>query len=210
MANSYADNEIGLINMCLLSIGDSALPTTLNPSTLTEGTDAAIARDIIAKVSRQVQKRGWWFNMDYSATMYRDENGEIIIDRDTIIRLNFASSYSSNNYTLRSGGTPQVTKVYDLFKHSTLLESDIVVDVVYNVSYEDLPSACYDYIGSRAANKFQKQVLGAVDLSANNMEEEVQALHDLEREQLQYINRNLMSPRVTFRSVNPTRGWKGA
>jgi len=210
MANSYADNEIGLINMCLLSIGDSALPTTLSTSSLTEGTDAAIARDIIAKVSRQVQKRGWWFNTDYSATLTRDINGEIIIDRDTIIRLNFASAASSNNYTLRSGGVPQETKVYDLFKHTTVLESDINCDVIYNVGYEDLPSACYDYIGARASARFQKQVLGAVDLSANNVEEEAQALHDLEREQAQYINRNFMSPRVTFRSVNPTRGWKGA
>jgi len=214
MANLYSNDQIGLINMCLLSIGESPIPDTADVTTLGDGTDASIARDVVEKVSKNVQAQGWYFNTDYLATLTPDATENKIIIPDSVLRLDFSGTTARDSLTLIvadiDGVGTRGRVVWDIFKHTDIFTEEIRADVIVNVPYAELPMLCYEYIGARASRQFQQQVLGATDLSQNNLLLEQEAKTAFEREQLQYINRNMMSARISMRLANPGRFWRGA
>ena len=128
-----------------------------------------------------VLNKGWFFNIDYDMTLVPDSGGFITLP-PSVLRMDS----QSKQYILRNG------KVYDTYSHSFIITQPIEVDLIYYVEIEELPVSAYFYIGARAARKFQEKVIGDIDMTKITLQEEVDALSDLQREDLQYSKYTLI------------------
>ena len=96
-------------------------------------------------------------------------------------------------------------RLYDLVNQTYLFSDVVVADVIWSVSYEDLPLNAYSYIALRSARQFQETVVGSGDLYTFTTNAEFEALANFQREHLQYSDYNMIPERTKGR-VNPYWG----
>jgi len=194
----YANNKLGMVNQCLLAIGEIPLAEGTVLDNLQPGTDGAIARDIVAKTMLNVQSRGWFFNTDRDYRLYPDNDGFISVPPN-LLRLDTGRYEGRQQYILRGN------RVYDMVNQSYMFTGYIETDVVWSESYESLPLNAYSYIALRSARQFQETVVGSGDLYTYTVNAEQEALGNFQREQLQYSDYNMIPGRVSGR-YNPNWG----
>jgi len=189
-------NKLGIVNRCLQAIGEAPLPLGTIPSEFPLGSDTQVAASIVDDTWIEVQNRGWWFNTEEAFKLSPDSNGFISLP-PTVLRID------SGRYL------PYIKKngmVYNKDTHSFIFESPINLDLVWAVSYSDLPIAAYEYIACRASRKFQQKVIGSANETQFLQQEEVDALVNMQRENAQYLDSSLIETQVSRRWANPIRG----
>lgn len=134
--------------------------------------DVATARAVLSEVSRAVQKSGWKFNREADYPLVRDIDGNIPVPAN-VMKLKAAEEYRDRKITTRG------TRLYDLKNHTYVFTEDLKVDVVFLLSFEELPEAARHYITVRAARVFQTRVLGSETLQKFHEDDEGMALIDL-------------------------------
>lgn len=189
----YSKTKLNMINKCLLAIGETPYPEgTLIPS-LALGTDGETASRIVAETMIEVQSIGWYFNLDYNFKLYKDVY-DVIALPPNVIRVD---SNKDNRYIEKNG------KMYDLEKQSYIIDPVYIeADVIWLADYPTLPPEAYEYIGARAARKFQQYVVGAPDLTQTTTASEQDAFVRLQRRQLQTQAYNIQNSRVSTRASN--------
>lgn len=195
----FARNKLGMVNQCLLAIGEVPLAEGTVLEDLQEGTDGAIARDIVASTVLDIMSQGWFFNTDTDYKLYPDIGGFITVP-PTFIRIDAGAKEIRGRYVLRG------LRVYDRQEQTFLFASYITVKAVYAVAYEEIPLSAYRYIAIRAARQFQETVVGSGTLYQFTVNAENEALANMQREHLQYEDYNLLSKRVATSYTNPTWG----
>ena len=195
----YANNKLGMVNQCLLAIGEVPLADGTVLADLQPGTDGAIARDIVASVVINIMSHGWFFNTDTAFKLYADTDGFITVPPN-FIRIDGGHYNTRGRFILRG------TRLYDREKQTFKMDTYVVVDTVYTVSYEDMPQSAYRYMALRAARQFQETVVGSDTLYRFTVNAEQEALSNMQREDLQYMDVNLLSKRVATAYTNPTWG----
>lgn len=190
-------NKLGLVNRCLQAIGEAPLPLGTIPSEFPLGSDTQVAASIVDDVWIEMQNKGWWFNTDYNFKLYPDSSGFISFP-ETVLRID-GGRYQS--LVKREG------MLYDKKEQTFIFKEPKEVNVIWAISYSDLPVAAYEYIASRAARKFQQKVIGNPEQIQMLMQEETEALVDLQRENAQYLDNNLIETQVSNRWANPIKGW---
>lgn len=191
----YASNKLGLVNMCLLAIGEKPLPEGTLLEELQAGTDGAIAKDIVPQVLQEVCSRGWFFNTDYNYKFIPDSNGYIVAPPN-LLRIDVGRTVNRQNVIIKNN------KFYDRTTQSYIFSEPVYADAYWLVDYEDLPVAAYEYIGLRSARKFQQTVIGSTSLAQYTAIDEQEALINMKREHARYQDYNMLS-RVVRRNVNP-------
>lgn len=194
----YASNKLGMVNQCLLAIGEIPLAEGTVLESLQAGTDGAIARDIVGKTMLNVQSRGWFFNTDIDFSLYPDNDGFISVP-PSLLRLDVGRTKNRQQIILKGN------RLYDLVKQTYIFTEVVVADVIWSISYEDLPLNAYSYIALRSARQFQETVVGSGDLYTFTTNAEVEALANFQREHLQYSDYNMIPERTKGR-VNPYWG----
>jgi hypothetical protein len=189
-------NKLGLVNRCLQAIGEAPLPKGSIPSEFNLGSDAQVASSIVDDVWLEVQNKGWWFNVQKAFKLFPDSQGFIAFP-ETVIRID-GGRYQS---LVKKQGL-----LYDTKKQSFIFEEPIEVDLVWAVSYSDLPIGAYEYIASKASRKFQQKVIGNPEQVQMLLMEEQESLADLQRENAQYLDQSLIERQVSYRWMNPIRG----
>jgi hypothetical protein len=189
-------NKLGIVNRCLQAIGEAPLPLGIIPSEFPLGSDAQVAASIVDDVWIEVQNRGWWFNTENNFKLFPDSSGFISFPT-TVLRID-GGRYQ--NFIKREG------MLYDKEEQTFIFEEPVSIDLVWAVSYSDLPVAAYEYIASRAARKFQQKVIGNPDHHTMLMQEEQDALIQMQRENAQYLDASLIETQVSYRWTNPLRG----
>lgn len=189
----YSKTKLNMINKCLLAIGETPYPEgTLIPS-LALGTDGETASRIVEETMIEVQSIGWYFNLDYNFKLYKDVENVIALPPN-VIRVD---THRDNRYIEKNG------KIYDMEKQTYIIEPTYIeTDIVWLVDYPVLPPEAYEYIGARAARKFQQYVVGAPDLTQTTSISEQDAFVRLQRRQLQTQAYNVQNSRVSTRSSN--------
>jgi hypothetical protein len=175
----YKQTEIDLINRCLEAIGETPLEDDTLLSFIQRGTDVDVARTMVNRTLTEVLKKGWYFNTDYNLKLVPDNGGFITLP-DNVLRVDFGNTEFKHEYTIRNN------KVYDMVLHTFLIGKTIEADMVYYVPIEELPISAYEYIGARAARKFQEKVIGDLEMNNITMKDELDTHTELMREQLQY------------------------
>lgn len=195
----YANNKLGMVNQCLLAIGEVPLADGTVLENLQPGTDGAIARDIVASTVVDIMSQGWFFNTDTEFKLHPDVDGFITVPPN-VIRIDGGYYNERGRYILRGH------RVYDTKEHQYKFDSYITVDIVYIIAYENMPQSAYRYMALRAARQFQETVVGSGVLYQFTVNAEAEALANMQREHLQYTDYNVLSKRVALAYTNPRWG----
>lgn len=189
---TWSKSKLGMINDCMLSIGDVPFPEGTLISSLLLGTDGDTARRLVESTMIEVQSRGWYFNTDYDFKLVPDDEGFISVPPN-VLKLDFGRSPTPHRYIKRNG------RVYDMLNKTYQISNTLYPDIVWLVDYGELPPEAYEYISLRAARKFQQKVIGSTELANFTMLDEQDALTHLQRLQLQIQDYNLQDSRVSTR-----------
>ena len=166
-----ATTKLEAINTMLSAIGESPV------NSLTSGlVDAEQAETILNSVNREVQSMGWSFNTDLKRQFVPDANKQIQIPSN-ILRIDMAQDKTDKLELVQRG-----TKLYNRASSSFFMDDDItqvLMNAVVLLDFEDLPEAARRYITIRAARIFQDRVVSSNDLHIYQERDELMALVEL-------------------------------
>ena len=150
------DTELSAVNSILGAIGQSPV-TTLGTSSVDNDVEAydnpevSFVYNILRDANVDIQNEGWHFNTERHVKYTPDSVTNEILIGSNILRLDVSKGWTHRQYDVikRDG------KLYDKYDHTfdwSELDTDgIDLDVVYLVSFENLPSAFQRYIVYRAS-----------------------------------------------------------
>ena len=163
--------KLEAINTMLSAIGESPV------NSLTSGlVDAEQAETILNSVNREVQSMCWSFNTDLKRQFVPDTNKQIQIPSN-ILRIDMAQDKTDKLELVQRG-----TKLYNRASSSFFMDDDItqvLMNAVVLLDFEDLPEAARRYITIRAARIFQDRVVSSNDLHIYQERDELMALVEL-------------------------------
>lgn len=140
--------ELEAVNAMLDTIGESPVSDLDTVTSI----DVAKARDMLRAFSREIQSKGWWFNVDEEFEFTLDTDGRCAPPTPI---LSLRPSRGGSRLTLRS------KRVWDIDNKTDTFDTAPVCDVVWFFDYEDLPETARRYIAIRAGRVFQTSVLGS-------------------------------------------------
>jgi len=148
-------DELEALNMLLRAIGSSPVN-----SLRTGHPDAANARATLNRIRRRVQRRGWWYNIDYNVTYQPQEDGCIRIPKE------ISSIIPESTQYVERGG-----KLYDKRNQTFLFTHNVIMCRVTRIlEWDDMPAVVQEYAAYFAAAEFVRDEL-----------EDPQKVHDLEK-----------------------------
>lgn len=146
--------ELDAVNTMLIGIGEAPINSLDTAST----DDVAIAKKMLAELSREVQSDGWDFNSETEFPLTRNSSNEIVVPPN-VLSLD-VSDVMAGRYDVTVRGR----KVYDKTNHTFTFTEDLKIDVVWLLDFEDIPETARRYIALAAAERFQKRVLGSTNV----------------------------------------------
>jgi len=159
--------KLDAVNTMLSAIGEA--PVNSLSSGLVE---AEIAETILNTVDREVQSMGWHFNTEYKKSFAQDTNGEVPLGAD-ILRADAHLDANSKNLVQRG------LRMYDRKNHTFAINSAVLLDVVVQLDFEDLPEVAKRYVTLKATRIFQDRVVGSNTLHDFQERDEMMALMEL-------------------------------
>jgi hypothetical protein len=161
--------ELEAVNELLAVIGESPVSTLSNDGFV----DAVIAKDVLRKVSREVQSRGWSFNTLKNYPLAVDGSGQINLPANTL-QYDQSTKHDWQFDTIQRG-----TRVFDKKTFSYIFTDGLEATLVQFIDFEELPEPARQYITIRAARIFQTRMMGSETISGLTQEEEGRALVEL-------------------------------
>ncbi|UGC97345.1 tail fiber protein [Klebsiella phage vB_KpnP_ZK2] len=151
--------ELDAINEMLAAIGESPV-TTLDED---GSADVANARRILNRINRQIQSKGWAFNINQSATLTPDANTGLIPFRPAYL------SILGGQYVNRGGW------VYDKSTDTDTFSGPITVTLITLQDYDEMPECFRQWIVTKASRQFNSRFFGAEDVENSLAQEEMEA-----------------------------------
>lgn len=181
MSESYLelDEELMAINDMLAAIGES-------PVSSLEGdpnADVANCRRLLNQVNREVQAKGWTFNIEEGASLQPDSFSKLIEYMPTYLRLT------------TTGGTAYINRggyVYDRTTQTDIFTSAITVDLIRLKSFSEMPECFRSYIVTKAARRFNIRFFGAGEIEASLREQENEAWAAIQEYELDFGGFNMI------------------
>lgn len=136
--------ELEALNMLLRLIG--ATPVNDLNTTYPE---AANARATLTRIRRRIQKRGWWYNIDYNLCYTPNENGEIVVANEitTLVAEDPA-------YVLRGH------KMYDKRNQTFVFACTInAIKTIRALEWDDMPESIREHCAYVSAMEFVRDEL---------------------------------------------------
>ncbi len=184
--------ELDAINQMLDVIGEAPVASVDDTGLV----DATMARDLLRRVSRQVQSMGWHWNTDESVELL-PENPLPGIIRVPINASRLDPSDVSVDAVVREG------KLWNRKELTFLWSSSVRCKIVSIFPFDSLPEAARDYIAIRASRMFQDRRIGSETRNGFNERDEATAKVTLENAESQTRNLTLADNHSVFRSLNP-------
>lgn len=157
--------ELDAVNTMLATIGESPV-STLEDNGLA---DAAIAKQTLNTVNRQVQSSGWHFNTEEGIELIPSYPQKYLQLPENTLRVD--SIWEDEKYDVVQRGY----RLYDRIRHSYQFEKGLKVTLVLLLDFNELPEAARQYITIRAARQFQAHVVGAAELDGFTQRDEYEA-----------------------------------
>lgn len=180
------------VNTLLAAIGE--IPITNNTEALAASStsDVGIARDTLLMMSQSIQAGGYWFNKELGYPMVPNTDGYIPVG-------NIILSIVSPTLVVKDH------RLYDTESRTYIFEDVQEVDIIFNITFDDLPWHAADAIVREAAVEYYNNMLGDSQelriLSTNAQ----RALIALQKEQARQRKVSLISgSRLLDRRSNPT------
>lgn len=190
--------ELEAVNGILRMLGRRPV-NSLSPADLAP--DAAMALEEIRSTSRQVQLQGWYFNIERSAKLTKDVDNRVPLT-DDIGRVDnaersgprmmgvdiVARRHSTAGWCLYDKNA--LSRDEDPFDFSRL--SEVRVDLLRLMDFEDTPDSFRHYIQIRAGRQVQAAILTDPALYRFSQDMEARALQVLAKEELDTSDANAL------------------
>lgn len=173
-------NKLDAVNEILSAVGSSpvnSLEEELN-------VDVLNAVRILDSVSKEIQSRGWDFNIEDSVALLPDVDTNLVPCPNNYLR------FVSSGYKLirRSG------YFFDILSQTNEFPEGLTLDtLVRELDFEELPEVFRKFITCRAARIFQMRYLTSDDLNKHLMTEESSAYADIIDYDLTTGNYNILN-----------------
>lgn len=150
----------------LSAIGESPI------NSLGTGTsvDARLAEQILDETDRNIQLVGWHFNTEKEYPLSRAVDNTITL-ANNVVRVDVDKDLYPDVNVVQRG-----VRLYDLKNHTYAFAQDLKGEVIYLLSFEELPDAAKQYITVRSARVFQDRVVGSTDAARSLLGDEANAL----------------------------------
>lgn len=152
--------ELSAVNDILGAIGEPPVSTLEGDA----NADVANARRVLNRVNRQIQSRGWTFNIEEDIQLVPDVFSKLITFSDDYLTV------------FQDGGaTPYVNRggyVYDRTTKTDQFEAAITVTIIRLREFDEMPECYRSYIVTKAARIFNNQFFGAPEVDARLAVEE--------------------------------------
>jgi hypothetical protein len=145
--------KLEAVNSMLGHIGESPVNSISNAN-LPVSVSTAIS--VLDEVSKEVQTEGWHFNTEIDVK-YTPSNGSITVGTDII---QFDPVDTSLDIVQR-GAT-----LFDRKNNTTTFTSDLTVNQIRLLDYDNLPEVARRYITLKASRIFQGRIIGSKELEA--------------------------------------------
>jgi hypothetical protein len=184
MPSLVALSELDAVNGMLISIGQAPV----NTLTGTGIRDVSIAASVLHQTSREVQTRGWDFNVDTDFELTPNVEDQIVVPTNV---LHLVVQRPHPNITVRdNGGTAML---WDLDKKTWEFTSPVRARVVWFFGFETIPQYARNYIGTKAARRFQAYSVGSQILYQYTLDDETDAYAELVRNCTRSKNVNILN-----------------
>lgn len=174
--------ELEAVNVCLANIGESPVSAITGNITV----DAALARDLLRQVTREVQTHGFYWNTELNYKLIPNTADNLALPANV---LSVDTTGDDKNKDLVARGRI----LYDRVKHSYTFSEPVYVDIVVALSFEELPEIARRYIAVRAARIYQERVMGNGSISNFNTSDEDMARAALLAENMEIEDNNMMT-----------------
>ena len=184
-------NELETLNMLLRLIGSSPV-NSMN----TKHPDAGNAEATMKRVSRRVQRKGWWCNIDYNLLAEPDSKGAIIV-ADTVSSL----VAEDNRYVLRG------RRLYNNRTQTAVFTAPVViVRLIHILDWDDMPQIMQETAAYGAAAEFVRDELEDPVREQSLLQDHAKSYVDLKKQELEEGRYNIFNtPRIarTRSGVSP-------
>lgn len=161
--NVETAEELSAVNDILASIGEPPVSTLEGDA----NADVANARRVLNKINRQIQSRGWTFNIEESVTLLPDSfSGLIPYSSDY---LSVMSTSGTSTYINRGG------YLYDRSAQTDRFTDGVSVRLIRLREYDEMPECFRNYIVTKASRQFNNRFFGATEVDGVLQEEEQEA-----------------------------------
>ena len=178
--NVESASELAAVNDILASIGEPPV-STLEGDT---NADVSNARRILNKLNRQIQSRGWTFNIEEGVTLQSDVYSQMIDYSGDY--LSMMSTSGQSQYINRGG------YVYDRSSNTDRFPNGIQVNLIRLREFDEMPECFRTLIVTKASRQFNSRFFGAPEVDGVLQEEEAEAQRACFEYELDYGNFNML------------------
>lgn len=174
--------ELEAVNVCLANIGESPVSAITGSVTV----DAALARDLVRQVTREVQAHGFYWNTEIAYELIPNTSGNLVLPAN-ILSIDTVAEDKGQDLVARG------RLLYDRVKHTYTFDSKVKVNIVVALGFEELPEICRRYIAIRSARIYQERVMGSGTVSSFNIADEDMARAALLAENMEVEDNNMLT-----------------
>lgn len=174
------DDELNAVNDMLAAIGES-------PVSSLEGdpnADVANCRRILAQVNREIQSKGWTFNIEEGATLLPDSFSKLIEYMPDYLRM---TTFGGTLYVNRGG------YVFDRVAKTDQFTSPLTVDLIRLKQFYEMPECFRTYIVTKASRRFNIRFFGAGEVEGSLDEQEKEAWAAIQEYELDFGGFNMIT-----------------
>lgn len=169
-----------------------------SPVSDADSTDPAAiqASNVLSRVDRKVQSRGWWFNKE-DMTLSPNLTGEVILPQNTL---------SADPTDTKSQYVKRGTRLYDRENNTYNINKDVKCTVVLQLDIDDLPETAAQYISDKAVKEHYRNDDGDIPKVKELKEDEAESYAYLQREHLANEDVNIRRSQLGLRLLQNTHG----
>ena len=184
-----ASTKLQAVNISLNNVGQNSVASldTAVP------VDAAIASNVVDEISRETQTIGFVWNTE-SRWITPDGSGYINLPANTL-----KADVVDESYMLDV--VPRGLKMYDRANSTFVFASQIKVELVLGLEFNEISEAARRYITVRAARLFQERMFGSMEISNFNHDDESIARANLAHEETENGDYNMVYQNFSSYSI---------
>lgn len=143
--------ELEIVNAMIVAVRGTPVTSTDNRHPV-----CVAAVSALAGLSRKMQARGWWFNRNKGMVLSPNLAGNIILPDET---LSIKIRDSNQRHLVKRGN-----RLYDPLNNTYTISGTVTLDIIIQLSIEDLPPSAQEYLSDLAVCRFFTDRDGDVNL----------------------------------------------
>ena len=178
-------NKLDAINEMLGALNEAPVNTLEDPQNI----DVINAIKTLDRVNRQIQSKGWVWNILENYTLNPDVYTQKILWDTNIL------------YIVGTDGTKYTRQgdyLYDFTNKKDTFDNAVQVCIIYLLDYEDMPFPMRNYIVTKATRRFQAETMGDESLDQVLYQREMEAWASLQEYELEIENYNVFNLRTVM------------